>query len=185
MGTALKKQLFKERVWWPAYEKEALSLSRQDSAPVLQCSSVYQTVFAWLTPNCVSHYKDKPSVCCLLYALDQVHRCVLCWRWMGIMCFRVLQLPVISGFPTPECSASEITKVMTGILISVPWWFECLFDLGKSTRVLNFSIQLWNSVLTFSVEVGSVRHTAVYMWTSKHLHPEDLFSLGQMKPVES
>lgn len=48
----------------------------------------------------------------------------------------------------------------------MPLWFD-LLDLGKSTCVLNYTIQLWNSVFMFSMEVGSVRNITVYLWASE------------------
>lgn len=47
-----------------------------------------------------------------------------------------------------------------GVSINNVFGIDFLFDLGKSTCVLNCTIQLWNSVFMFSMEV---RNITVYL----------------------
>ena len=84
----------------------------------------------------------------------------------------VLQSSVAANYcrvPTAEFFAWEITKVMTGVLVCSAFVIWFLFNLRKRTCVLNITIQFWNYVHMFSMEVGSVRNVIIYLWASKNI----------------
>lgn len=148
-------------------------MSARQSVPCL-------TVHLFTKPLCPqSHYEDKPSMCQLL-SQDQVNKCIPWRRWTGKMCLTVRQLLIISGFPTIEFFCLRDHQGDDGCFdLQCLCGLIFLFDLGESTCVLNFSIQFWNYLFMFSVEVDSIRNIAVYLWASKK------FSLVQIKPVDS
>lgn len=131
-------------------------------------SPLSYTVHLFTKPLCPqSHYEDKPSMCQLL-SLDQVNKCIPCRRWTGKMCFRVLQLLIISGFPTIEFFCLRDHQGDDGCFdLQCLCGLIFLFDLGESSCILNFSIQFWNSVFMFSVEVDSVRNISLFVSQQK------------------
>lgn len=140
--------------------KDPFLLSRQDS-PLSFTVQLFTKRFA-------PKVTIKTNLACAIPG--PVKRYIPCWRWMEIMCFSILRLLIISGFLTSRSFLLEGSPRWWWwwvLLSAVPLWFDFLFDLGKTIHILNFSIQLWNSVFIFAMEIGSVTNTSVHLWTSK------------------